>query len=386
MGYEQRSLSLLAFEPLVRGTGIIDDSLGTRIESLRVEHTASGGYWSLTFTLKGRQEEIEGWADDGLGRHMILYNTGLDIIWEGFVNRVSANIGSLSLDRGPLMEIANRVKVIYSTVDTSTDPPTVGIRASTAYANDTSSQNSYGIVERIVSVSGADDTAAEQIRDVTLEDSKDPLTDETDNLESSVEPSATIECLGYYHWLGAYTVDLTTTGEQDADAKVQAVLTADPNSLFSTDYTFIDSNTTQVGAYDSDFRTALSVIQGLVATGDSSFNRWLFGFGPNRRAFYNAIPTDVAYQRRLSDPEQRLEVFGSNTQVLPWDAQAGLWTFYTDLLIGRTRGATDFRTDPRYLFIEQATFTAPWGLTLRGAKVARLAQLLSRKGLGGTYA
>ena len=128
------------------------------------------------------------------------------------------------------------------------------------------------------------------------------------------------------------------------------------------------------------------LVQGIVALGDSSNNRWLFGFGPGRRAFYRAIPTDTAYQRRLSDPEQRLEVFGTDIQVFPWDAEAGAWTFYTDLLIGRTREATTFRADPRYLFVEQATFTAPWGLTLRGAKIARLAQLLSRKGLGGSSA
>jgi hypothetical protein len=199
-------------------------------------------------------------------------------------------------------------------------------------------------------------------------------------------PSATIECLGYYHWLGAYTVDLSTTDLQDADAKVQAVLSSDPNNLFSTDTTYINSNTTQVGAQDQEYRTALSVIAGIVALGDASFNRWVFGFGPNQRPFYNTIATDTMYQRRLSDPEQRLEIFGTSNQVLPWDARAGEWVFYTDLLVGRTRDATNFRADPRYLFTEQTTFTAPWGLTLRGAKVTRLAQLLKRQGLGGSHA
>jgi hypothetical protein len=385
-GYESRELSLLVYEPLVRGTGIIDDSLGTRTDSLRVEHTANGGYWSKSFTIRGRQEEVEAWVDDGLGRHVELYDTGLAPVWEGFVNQVNANIGSLSLNRGPLMQVANRIKVVYTPVDTSTNPPTSGARDETDYTNDTDSQDLYGIIERIISVSSGDVTAAEQARDTALEDSKYPNADETENLESSVVPSATIECLGYYHWLGAYTVDLSTTDLQDADAKVQAVLSSDPNNLFSTDTTYINSNTTQVGAQDQEYRTALSVIAGIVALGDASFNRWVFGFGPNQRPFYNTIATDTMYQRRLSDPEQRLEIFGTSNQVLPWDARAGEWVFYTDLLVGRTRDATNFRADPRYLFTEQTTFTAPWGLTLRGAKVTRLAQLLKRQGLGGSHA
>jgi hypothetical protein len=113
-GYESRELSLLVYEPLVRGTGIIDDSLGTRTDSLRVEHTANGGYWSKSFTIRGRQEEVEAWVDDGLGRHVELYDTGLAPVWEGFVNQVNANIGSLSLNRGPLMQVANRIKSLWN--------------------------------------------------------------------------------------------------------------------------------------------------------------------------------------------------------------------------------------------------------------------------------
>ena len=379
-------ISASVFEPLVRGGAWIKDGLGWAADGLNMNLAALGGYWSLQLSIMDSQARIEEWIDDGLGRHVEVYNDSLDIIWEGFVSKVTANIGSLSLSRGPLLDtVANRVKCIYSTVDTSTTPPTVGVREDTDWAEDADSQDRYGIIERVVSVGGANATTAEQIRDTALDDLKDPATDERENVSSSNVPSATIDCLGYSHWFKAYTYSSTTTGTQNASAKLQAVLAGDPNNIFSTDYYGIATNTTQVGAWEQDDRVAWSIMSGIVALGDSSFNRYIFGIYAGRKPFYSAVPTTVDYQRRLSDPGQWIESYGIGGKKRPWEILPGKWVFYTDLLTG-TIPATSLRADPRHLFIEQMSYSVPWALSLDGARAGRLDQLLARLGLAGAGA
>lgn len=379
-------LNLQVYDPLVKSNGLVSDQLMYYIDSLVFTLSAFGNYWSLGFNAKLTVSETEDWIENGLGRHVELYDEGLNVVFEGFVSEVSANIGSLSYKRGPLISsVANKIKVVYSTVDTSTDLPSVGMRESTDWAEDADSQNEYGIIERVISVGGASPTNAEQIRDLALERYAIPARDEEDNLASPSEPTMSVTCLGYIHWLDAYTVDLATTGEQNASVKLQAVLAADPNGLFSVDYSNIQTNTTQVGAYDRSDRSAIEVVKGIVAAGDAALDSWTFGFKAGRIAHYTPIPTAPQYQRRVSDPSAMVDYYGGTATVPFWLVQPAEWLVYTDVFISRPDPSSMIE-DPRYIFIETLDYAMPRSLTIRGSPTTRLDQLLARLGLGGSYA
>jgi hypothetical protein len=380
------TLCLVARQPLWIGTAIVDDNLAFKVDAISVVWTALGGYWALRFNLKGSQMLVEDWLENGLGRHIALYSHTLEPIWEGEVSSVSGNIGGMSQGRGPLLDAANRIKVIYSTVDTTVTPPAVGVREPTAWADDTDSQALYGIVERAVSIGGANATTAAQIRDTRLADFAIPRTSETDNLTSGTETSVTVECLGYVHRLTGFVYNQTvTTGLINASAKLTAILTAEPNSIFSADYGNVATNTTQVGAWENDDRDAWGLVKGIAALGDASLNRYLFGIYADRKAYYNALPTTPKFQRALSDPGQWLELFGSGGRLKPWEIEPGQWVFYTDLFAGRSLETT-LRVDPRYLLIEQGEFSTPWASVLKGGDANRTDQLLAQLGLGGSGA
>jgi len=375
------SISIQVFEPLVKGGGYLFDVTG---KESGYQHTiqALGGYWSASFTIQASQNEIEDWIDGGLGRHIEVYDEGQVKIWEGFVDSVDGNLGGLSVTRGPLMDVANRVSLVYSTVDTSTSPPTMGVRARTATVNDTDSQSRYGIIERVLSAGGVSSSIVEDIRDTYLAEHKEPQTSQQVNIGgSSSEASVTVNCLGYVHWLAAYTYSNTTTGTQNLSTKLQNILATDPNSIFSTDYSKITTNTLQVAAWENDDDVAWGLVKGLVAKGDASSNRYLFGIYNDRQARYEAMPTEIAYQQRLSDPEMRIETLDGQ-RVFPWNVLPGKWLFISDFLIGRVT-ASDLRFDPRALFIESVTYTAPWGLQVSGGKTDKLAQRLAQLGLSG---
>jgi len=84
----------------------------------RYWHTieALGGYWSAEFTIRGNRNLVDDWLQDGIGKRILVFDGSLTCIWEGFVNQVIANYGPLAATRGPLLDIANRVWVVYSTI------------------------------------------------------------------------------------------------------------------------------------------------------------------------------------------------------------------------------------------------------------------------------
>jgi len=388
MSFGLTGLSLSVFKPKIDASsspvsymadGEFLETLTSQVDSWQHVISAWGGYDSATFTVKDRKERIESWLEEGLGRHVVCYSPALSVVWEGFVNKVSVNLGRLSATRGPLLDCANRVAVVYSTIDTSTSPPTVGVRVKTSSSNHTDSQARYGIIEKVLSAGGATATNAEQIRDTYLAENAWPMTSSVLG-QSESEPSVSVECLGYVHWFKAYVYnDTSASGTQNLSAKIQAILNAQLNTII-LGYD-ITENTLAVDRYENDDRTAWDLLRSLTAMGDADDNRYLFGVYAGRRARYEQASFDVAYRMRLSEPEQRVETLTGAT-VKPWDVLPGRWLFLSDLLVGRTTPVS-LRTDPRYLFIESMTFTAPFQLSIGGGKVETLSQKLARMGLAG---
>lgn len=376
-------MSISAFDPLVSGNALVDDSLGDKLDSGTYSHTISalGGYDSALIKIVDQQVNLEDWLANGLMRHIEVYNPSLVKIWEGFVNQIDIVLGGLSVTRGPLLQVSNNVALTYSTVDTTVSPPAIGMRATTAFSADASSQALYGVLESVLSAGGVSATEATTVRDVFLNENKNPQTSQRLNVGGG-GITLSLQCLGYSHLFKKYVYNQTaSTGTVNLSDALAAIIAADPNSIFSTSTSKITANTLQVKQYLNDNAAAWPLIQGLVARGDSSDNRYIFGIYNGRVPEYGAIPTDFEYQQRLSDPAQRIET-PQGIEVRPWDIRAGKWLFVPDFLIGQVQ-QSDLRLDPRMIFIESLTYTMPWGLQIQGGKTDKLSQKLAKLGLGG---
>jgi len=178
--------------------------------------------------------------------------------------------------------------------------------------------------------------------------------------------------------------DLTTATVVITNAagtgKMQLTITADPNGLFSTDYSQMTTNPFLASQYEDDNRTAWDVIQKLVAIGDINDNRYTFGIYNGLRAIYAAMPTTATYQHRIAGREVEVETYGTESTIKPWDVLPARWSFLVDFSVGRTQPA-DQRLDPRFLFIESVRYTAPEGLQISGNKVSKIPQILAKKGM-----
>jgi len=374
------SLPVSVYEPLWIGTRPLGDYTVASEDYSHVKK-AFGGYWSAKFEVEAGVALAEEWLISGLGRHVVVSNPALDVIWEGFVDRVNVTIGAVRIGIGPLLQVANRVTAVYTPSDPDAVPAVTGTTTPLAAIDDADSQALYGILPKTINVGPVSAAEATVIQNSYLKRAKRPRTSQDWGSTKSVSIDVQAECKGYVHWLN-WTYEDETEGTQDADVKIKAVLADTPNSAWlSFDTAHVDVNTLQVPQQEMSNRDAMTVIEDVVSRGDASYNRWLFGIYAGREARYEQAPDNVEYYQRLADPALAVVTTGQG-DVDPWDVEAGKWLILSDLLVGEREPAS-LEEDLRAIFIESADYKDPWGLTIKGGMVDEVSQVLAQYGLSG---
>lgn len=378
--YESQGLCVVYGDPLVKSprSGYLGE-LRQALVGYEHEIATMGGFLRARLTLAGDLMDVNDWLERGLDRHVEVYNPDLDVVWEGFVNLVSASAGTITATCGPLTDVGNRVSVVYSPRDDTVYPAVSSPRTVTAIAQDTDSQAIWGVWEKVLTGGTCTIADAEQARDTYLAENAEPKPSESFNLGTGAPVSMTIDCLGYQAWLDAYVYENTTPGSQSIYNKLLAVLAYDPNGIFSVDYSDVTANPYLTTAQDANNNPAWTVCRNLLALGDANDNRYTFGFYAGQRAKYaNAASLPTRYEHRITDKAQRVEPFGTGGSVRLSDVVAGEWLYVPDFYVGRSEGA-DRRKDPRYIFVESVRFTAPNGLAINGTGLENLPQLLAKQ-------
>lgn len=389
--YKATGLNISVYEPtIVPATPsympagrLVDDQIAMLAHAYTQTIKAIGGYWGATIDILGDQLYVENWIKR-LGYHVEVYGPALDKIWEGFIDKISLNIGPLSVTIGPFSGIANYVWLVYSTVDLTGSETAVGHRTSTAVYQDSDSQDTYGFKYKVLSSGGVTPDKAADMVQTFLEENRNPKTSQAFSGGTAGGASVTLDCLGYVHFLKYFIYNSTTTGIwTDVKDQIEDILGTDVNGLFSTNYDNIDSNpVTGVKRWDNDDKDAWSVIKGVVAIGDGTdFKRWLFGIYNDFVAYYDKIPSSIEYQQALSDPAQQVYDMGT-AHIMPWNVRPGKMLQYTDFLIGEPE-SSDVEDDLRVEFIEEVTYTAPWQISHRGGNMETLSQKMAALGLAG---
>lgn len=398
--YRSVGLSISAFKPIIdtsaplytpAGT-LITDQLGQTASSYEHEILADGGYWSARIQVVADRPTLEYWFDQGLNWHIEVYGPELTKVWEGFVNQITYSAGTLTATHGPLLEVSNRVSVVYTPIlDATATPPVTGVDQPTTIADNDDSRALYGVLESVLSQGqllddGTTDQAA-QIRDTYLAENAWPQSSEELGLGDTAEPSITLECLGYAHRLGRYIVqDLTAATVQISNnagtGKLQLAIAEDPNGMFPATYTNMDNNAFLTSRYENENRTAWDIMTELVGVGDVNDSRYTLGVYNDRLVTYAAMPTDYEYQHRIGDARMVMEQYGSGQEIKPWLVRPARWAFLPDFLTGKSPTAV-MRQDPRSIFIESVRYNAPYGLGISGGKASRLPQMLAKLSMRG---
>lgn len=373
------------YEPLSAGAALVDSG----VEANSYSHTISaiGGYDTATFELAANLVIINDWLTSGLMRHIRVAEPAGEILWEGFVDTINLNFGRVSITRGPVLSLANKVACKYTTV--RYDPLGInfgGKAAVTQYFSDTDMQDIYGIIEGIVSTGEMHEDDAEEIARTHLAEFKYPETTHNVSFLGGSSPSVSVSCKGYSYLFDKYTYSKTdTAAEINLSTKLQRTVEADPNSYFSIDALHYTENTLQVIEYEDGEKTARGLMDDLVARGDASDNRMLWGVYKDRTFQYYPAPVVTDFAFNMSE-SQGIILDRHGELVQPWRVSPGHWISVSDLdLGGRNINVTDPRAIASSIFIESVNFTAPYGLNITGGRVSTLKQKLYRLGLGGMY-
>jgi hypothetical protein len=375
-----------AFSPLVTGAVLIPKPM--RMTSYSHTITDGIGFDRATITLTVPNEDGDQWFEEGLGRHIVTYDYSGEVAFEGFVNIIRTSLASLQVSIGPLVDVINRASVVYSTIDTSVEPPAVGTRDRTDVADEATSQAKYGVIQRVLSVGGATLADAEEYRDLILIERSMPGSEKTVSTSSRDALSITLDILGYYHWLDIYVYNDLTGGTVAVSSntaplgKLQNVLTADPNGFISTDFTRLAANSDTVSSWEDEDRTASQIVRTLVKRGISG-SEAVFGIYEDRKPFYAAIPTSFEYIYRARSNDQRVRGYTVEQIISGALVRPSQWLFLADFLPDRGPPPSgDLEEDRRSMFLDTVDYTWPETLMLRGRNVTGGRTLLSRLGLG----
>lgn len=379
--HETIGLAVQVGEPLLSSRTSTPRTYTNELDSYSHTRSAFMDYDKAKIGLVGNHPDAEDWLEYGLGRDVNVYDEGLDAMWRGFVNQIEIVVGNLTIRRGPLLGIGNRVSVVYAEEDGSF-PPVVSDRTVTTIVQDADSQAKYGIIEKVVSAGQIRQVEAERLRDTYLEENKLPETSQgisTGGGKSGVTIS--VDCLGYGYWLEAYVYNYVADNNiVTIDVKMKSALSADPNTIISSDHDRVDYNGVLVSSYEIDDPYGLTVIKELVSYGGGSDERWLFTLDDERRPVYYQQPTDAEYLMSLGDGTLRDLTKG---KIHPWAIRPGRWIFINDFLVGRSREDINLREDPRMVFIESVDYTAPYTYAIQGSKTSTVKQMLSKFGMKG---
>lgn len=350
---------------------------------LNWQHTilAYGGFDTASFDLVPPINQVDDWIEQGLGRRVVAYGPRLEVIWEGFINKISISQANSVWEVGPLIGVANKVRTMYTPLLTTTTPPTAGPQTLTSWYEDTESQALFGIWQATLSSSAeasAQVAAATQtwLANRAWPSRRIPWQSPDGDFALSVE------CVGYHRYLEAYEYEYTAgTGTQYTSAKIKAILDADPNGFIDPSRALIDTNTLSTTVYEDSRSKASELIKTLVDAGDSNGNRWLFGIYENRVPQYHAAPTTIDYQAFIGDS---LSSFRgqSGADIPPWSVRPGKWIRIDDLKLRYQFDMALAQTNNTG-FIESVTYTMPYGLQVDAGLNLTIQDRLSALGLTG---
>lgn len=386
--HQSIGLTIKVHTPKTRYAAFLFD-ISDLISSYSHDITDKVGYDKMTFSCPVTTEQADAWLTDGIGRHIKTSAAETDTIWEGFVNEISIVTGTSTITRGPLMDAANRVSCVYTPIlDDTVDPPVTGEQSETVAVDNEDAQAEYGVIETILSIGNVLEIAgtndAEQIRDTYLEENAWPKTSNELTLGAqSTSVELQVSCLGYAHYLDKQIYNnVTAPISVQISTKMADVIDADTNGWFSSANAQIDFNGVLVPSYEDSNQTALSVINSMLQYGGGSYQRYSFGVYDEFRVDYLEAPTYYDYTFSVIDGVLRcMDATGSPVTLS--SVKPGRFALVQNMAIAPADLTVVNTLDPRTMFIESVSFSAPDQISVSGTRSTKVENMISRLGIGG---
>lgn len=332
-------LTISIYERGIAGipTTALLDNLGPRVDSYTHTITDNYGFESMQVPLTVTLDEAIDWLSNGLMRSVIVFGPDAEIVWEGYLNTISAQIGqkivTLSLDA-----TANRVRCVYTTV--------LGTPGTTASTSNATSQALYGIKDRIVPLDASDATAAGYRAAIVLADIAFPKSREVTQAATGEQGgiALTLSFVGWYGTLDWVVTSNSTTSTAVTTTQVGTLLTnyAAVNAFISTSTLYITPSGVSSPQLIEAQTTYRAAIEDRLKLGTGTYPL-AWGVYEERRfhvsEWAGATPAVITYQEILGD-NNIYDIAGGI--IAPWNVRPNAISQVVDLLdVGAPAAAPD---------------------------------------------
>ena len=340
------------------------------VQSVSLSSEAQGGFASAQLVLTLSRVEAFRLLTGAVGKRLVVYSaqSPKGIAWEGMVQTVAVEEGANPVTR-TMADCHNRIEVVYATVDTSTTPPTVGIQARTAQADNSTSQASFGIRHLVYAIGGSNSTNATALRDALLTQYGLPRAAAVSlgmglNGDFDGGVTVTVDAVGFVESLDKRIWRTTaTTATATLDTIIKAILTG-VGQFVSSDQTQITANTYTRSQYFDQDLTARRTIDLLCALGDgATTRRRYFGIYENRVPYYTVEPVSPDYIVTRRNANETIREASTGRPVMPWDVRPGKVVKVADVIPEGVQYST-VNEDVRTFVIGSTRWESPGKLIL----------------------
>jgi len=326
--------------------------------------TDQEGFKSGSATIGGNRVYLNELFENGLGRHWRTEDFEGNTAWEGMVWSLQLVDEGWQYTRS-LDAFANRLRVLYSSTATG---ERLHAPSSSTWEENTDSQAQYGIREMIHSIGETNATRALGLADIELADLAWP--GRSKRYTGATGTTLSIQLRGYMDTLAWRIYNDLTSGLEDSSVMVDRIVSGVGQFINSTE---VETNTFDFSAYHNRDRYALSILRDLVSTGDGT-NPWIIGVYEDRVLHYQSRPTTVNLHWAKGSPNPT-QIGGQPVQpwmIRPGDVIRSDWIlpgYDLDIAVGE---------DPMVLQVREASFQAPYRVSLTGADDEQVEIMLNR--------
>jgi len=368
----------------------LDYGLNSKINSYTHSKQADGGDMMASLTFNADISLADDWLCNGLGRRITVYNRAGLPCFAGIVNLITINTGSITRSRGPLLDIGNRVSVIYTPVFISDDSVVNGVTTITTIEENFDSQERYGIIEKVLSAGSVVEADAYMLRDQFLKDNSMPVTYTTITTGNAGNTAVVLDIVGLVQFLGAYIYENYGINFVSASEKIRQIFSLEPNDIFDREAIGssllhnIDENPYLLPEVEIQNRYALNIIKEIASLGDASDNRWIYGVDSNRQFYYKQVVEEINYALYVTDNVQSVMHIQTKNIVYPYDLEPGKFILLSDT---NTAGVNpeDLLGSPYSFFIESVNYTAPNMVVVNSGRLNKTDQLIAKLTMSGGY-
>jgi hypothetical protein len=265
-----------------------------------------GGYRNAGFGFSADVVFAERWFRTGIGKHIEVYSSRGNKIWEGLVNEISFAIGPRSIKIGPLLGISNRINIGYQTPTYSSVPGAGGgTYLETGWKDNKESQMSYGVLEELISGGDGEDAAMDDLQDARLEKQGTPNLSETLATGASSEAIViSVSCIGYSRILEKQVYQRFWAAGTGMDSYVD--LSVKINTMLNANLYFVGNRNLardiqniglDVAPEDEDNRTAWGIIEDSISKSPTP-DAIRCGIGADLSFRLEKLGTGLVYKRK----------------------------------------------------------------------------------------